>query len=443
MKREPPSIPEAADEGERDAAGPQPELGGTVSMRRDLPLMYGAQALRYLAPTILVPFYGRALGIESYGHLLLAMALMQIVWVIVEWGLPSTGSYEVATATSAAARGQLLGTQTAGRLLLALVVAPVALAAILLTPALNGDVVVSVLALSLGVASAFNMTWYFQGVGLLRMAAIIEVLGMALSTSLILWWVRSPTDTWIIPAVLLGVGVGSSAIQFCLAASPLPAGSIKCRRPLQAIRSSTLLFVDRGQTMLLGPICIFLLGFVAPASAVTALAVADRLMGVALALLNPINQVFSPQLARSVARMRLGAPAGDTHLLIRKVCWYSMGLYVLIASAGLALADHLIPLIFGPGYESVIAIFRTLCVTLLVLGSVSVLISSVLYPFRYDRDVALLSSVRLLSSCIFVVSLGVAGGAMGAALGRMLGAMLTLALLIIIFKRRSLSSIFL
>lgn len=412
-----------------------------TSMRRDLPLMYAAQALRYLAPLILVPFYGRALGIESYGHLLSAMALMQIVWLLVEWGLPATGFYEVAAATSAAERGQMLGRQTAGRVLLALVVAPAAVVAIFLTPTLKVDVIVSVLAVALGVASAFNLTWYFQGIGRLRTAAIIEVLGMALSTVLILWWVRLPTDAWIIPAVLLGVGVASSVFQFGLAMSPLPAGAIKWRAPLQAIKNSTLLFVDRGQTMLLGPLCIFLLGFVAPAAAVIAFAVADRLMSVGLALLTPLNQVFATQLARSVAQMRGGAPARDTHLLMRKVCQYSMGLYLLIASIGFALADHMIPLVFGPGYESVIRVFRTLCVALLLMGSVSVLVSSVLYPFRHDRDVAVLSSVRFFASCVLVVLLGTAG-AMGAAFGRLLGATLTLAVLVILFKRRSLWTVF-
>lgn len=427
-----------------DAAAASSEQTGSAqtSMRRDLPLMYVAQVLRYVAPMILVPFYGRRLGIESYGHLLSAMALMQIVWLIIEWGLPSTGFRDTATAESASQLGNLLGKQTAARLLLASLVAPVALVAVILTPALNTDVLVSSLALALGVVSAFNMTWYLQGVGRFRLAAVIEVLGLTVSTLLILTWVRSPSDAWIIPGTLLGVGACSSLLQFCLAAARLPRSSIKFRHALRTIRDSTLLFLDRGQTLMLGPLCVFLVGFVAPVAAVAAFAVADRLMGVALAFLNPLNQFFSVQVARSVTQMQQGAAVHDTHRLIRKVCRYSLSLHALVAGLGLMSADFVIPLIFGHGFEPVIAIFRVLCVALLFFGCVSVGVGNVLYPLRHDRDMAMLASVRLVATCFCVVVLAATSGAMGAAIGRLLGAVLTLVVLVIIFRRRSLWSIF-
>lgn len=438
MKRERPAAAEETDKNAAQAADLQRAPGGAASVRRDLLLMYAAQTLRYLAPMILVPFYGRILGIESYGHLLSAMALMQMVWLFIEWGLPSTGFRDLATATTAAARGKLLAAQLAARLLLTLCTLPPALLALHLTPALRADLLVSGLALALGVASAFNMTWFFQGVGRFRLAAVMEVLGLAISTAVILWWVRLPGDAWVIPGALLAVGAFSSLLQFWLAASPLPRGAIQFQNPWPAIRGSTMLFVDRGQTMMLGPLCVFLVGFVAPMAAVAAFAVADRLMGVAIALLGPLNQVFAVRLTHSVAQMQQGGDESVTYRLMRRFCIYLMGYYTLIASAGFLLADILIPLIFGSGYQQVVPVFRVLCGVLLCSGAAAVPMGIVLYPLRRDKEMALISAIRLLTTCAAVATLAAAAGSMGAASGRLIGAVLTLVALVVVFWRRSL-----
>ena len=438
MRRETPATTEVADESERDTAGPQPELASTVSMRRDLPLMYSAQALRYLAPMILVPFYGRILGIESYGHLLSAMALMQIVWLLVEWGLPSTGFLDAGATASNTERGELLGRQIAGRLLLAGVVVPFAVAVITLIPALRADFLVSLLALALGVVSAFNLTWYFQGLGKMRIAAVMEAFGMGSSTLLILLFMRSPHQAWVVPGALLLVSIVSTTIQYWLAAKSLPGTSIRLKIPFASVRQSTWLFFDRGQTMLLGPLAIFSFGLVGSAQAVAAFAVADRLMNVGLALLQPLNQIFSIRLIQSAERLRTGHPPEDTYRIMRKLSFYSFSFYTLIGSIGIFTASLSIPLIFGAGFDTAIPIFRILCLALIILGGVSALVTCVLFPLRYERDIALISTVRLVTSCVGVMLLGYAGGGDGAAWGRAFGAGLTFGMVVIALDNRSL-----
>ena len=442
MKRESPEVAQATDESDGPAASAQPIPGAAANMRRDLPLMYGAQALRYLAPIILVPFYGRILGIESYGHLLSAMALMQIVWLLCEWGLPSTGFLDAGATASNAERGELLGRQIAGRLLLVAFVVPSAVAAIVLIPALRADVFVSLLALALGVASAFNLTWYFQGLGQMRIAAAMEAFGMGSSTLLILWFMRSPNQAWIVPGALLFVALASTAVQYWLAATSLPWKSIRLATPFAAVRNSTWLFFDRGQTMLLGPLAIFSFGLVGSAQAVAAFAVADRLMSVGLALLQPLNQIFTVRLIQSAARLNAGHPPEDTYRIMRKMCFYSFSFYALIGSAGIFSAYFLIPLIFGIGFETAIPMFRILCIALIILGGISALVTCVFFPLRYEKDIALISTVRLVTSCVGVALLGYTGGGDGAAWGRAFGAGLTLTVVVIALDKRNLWRVF-
>ena len=114
-------------------------------MLRDIYLLYTTQLLRYLAPMVLLPFYGRVLGVGSYGQLLTAMALMQMVMVIVEWGFPSTGLRDVAAAQTAVSRGALIAEQLWARLFIGSVVFPLTLLIGLTIPALSSNVLVSIL----------------------------------------------------------------------------------------------------------------------------------------------------------------------------------------------------------------------------------------------------------------------------------------------------------
>lgn len=54
--------------------------------RSDLIFVYAAYTLRYLYLLLLIPFYGRVLGVEGYAVVLAAMSLMAIVWRFVDWG---------------------------------------------------------------------------------------------------------------------------------------------------------------------------------------------------------------------------------------------------------------------------------------------------------------------------------------------------------------------
>lgn len=410
------------------------------SFRRDLPLMYAAYALRYFAPLILVPFYGRALGIQAYGQLLSAMALMQIAWLLIEWGLPATGFRDAASALSERRKVHLLGQQLAGRLALSALVVPLGLVAVLFVPALATNRTVSTLALALGMASAFNMGWYFSGLSRFRLVATIEVTGLAISTVMTLLLVKSAADTWIIPALLLIVGISSSALQLLLAAREVSWRRIRLRHPFKAIRVSTLLFVERGQIMMLGPLCVFVAGFVVTPTALATFAVADRLMAAALALLNPLNQIFAGRIAMSVKEMRGGGTTLQTKQLIRQACGLSLVLYFIIACGALVSAPYVIPIILGAGYEDVTSVFQVLCAALIILGCGSTLAGNILYSLSYDKEVAAISTVRLASTVIFVAVLCSIYGAMGAALGRVAGASAALVAVALMLRRRSLWS---
>lgn len=101
--------------------------------RADFFFVYLAYTLRYLYLLLLIPFYGRVLGVEGYGVVLAAMSLMTIAWRFVEWGFATIGMREMATATPDRF-GVLMGHHLSARLLLTVAAILGGAAAIMLSP---------------------------------------------------------------------------------------------------------------------------------------------------------------------------------------------------------------------------------------------------------------------------------------------------------------------
>jgi PST family polysaccharide transporter len=72
--------------------------------RRDnasvIAFVYGGYLMRYVYLIIVVPFYGRILGVAEYGRVLASMSLMNVIWMLVSYGFTFVGMREVAKAHS-------------------------------------------------------------------------------------------------------------------------------------------------------------------------------------------------------------------------------------------------------------------------------------------------------------------------------------------------------
>src|SRR6218665_1542923 len=132
--------------------------------RADFVFVYVAYTLRYLYLLLLIPFYGRVLGVEGYGVVLAAMSLMTIVWRFVEWGFGTIGMRSMATAAPAQYSG-LFAQHISARLLLSVVALGFTGVAITLSPVLAAHPGAGFAGAMLGIVSAFNLGWYFTGSG--------------------------------------------------------------------------------------------------------------------------------------------------------------------------------------------------------------------------------------------------------------------------------------
>lgn len=125
--------------------------------------VYGGYLMRYVYLLIVVPLYGRILGVAEYGRVLASMSLMNVIWMLVGYGFTFVGMRDVSKAHSAAECNSIYSLHVSARLLMGLLGACIGVVGTMSSPVLSERPVIGLLATVLGIVSALNLGWLFQG----------------------------------------------------------------------------------------------------------------------------------------------------------------------------------------------------------------------------------------------------------------------------------------
>lgn len=175
---------------------------------RIIGFVYGGYLMRYVYLIIVVPFYGRMLGVAGYGRVLASMSLMNVIWMLVNYGFSPVGMRDVSKAQSNEECNDIFSLHVSARIVHGVVGGTIGLIATMCSPILSERPLIGVLATLLGIVSGMNLGWLFQGRHQFRTPIIIEVFGFLLSLVLVLSLVRGPDDAVWVLASLLIVGGG-------------------------------------------------------------------------------------------------------------------------------------------------------------------------------------------------------------------------------------------
>ncbi len=392
----------------------------------DFVFVYAAYCLRYVYLLVLIPFYGRVLGMEGYAVVLSALSLMNLVWIFNNWGLAPAGTRAIATASAPGQSSDIFGAQFSARLLLMLAVVPGALLAIQLSPLLAANRWAAWAAMALGVVSAFNLGWYYTGTHRPRTTVRLEVIGFVINLSLILALVRAPSDADLAVFLMLLSALTVSVIAYWSCRGEFRLDRlIQWRAGLQLIRSSGYLFLYISNAIFVGAALTYLLGLFASADMVGAYGAADRLVAAGISIMTPMGHIFIPKITALFATHRDGA-----YRLSRRVG----ALLLLVAALGAAVshwfAQPIVSLIFGHGFEQTAELLQVLSVVFPINAAIIVMGAYLFIPQHQERTLA---AVVIAGSAVAIGALVLMGNthqAMGAAYARIIGDATTLALLL-------------
>ena len=400
--------------------------GRSVSTKKSLFFTYGGYFFRYIQLLILIPFYGRVLGAEEYGKVLAAMSLFQVVWMIVDYGFPIVGARDLASTRDKAVIAREFGRQFTARLWMSPFGIALGVAGTLVSPILRADPALGLVATALGVVSAFNLAWYFQGTLHFRTSVMFEVAGFVINLVLILSVVHDAGDGLLVLMSLLVSGLACTVASYVIALRQIDIRSIRFSGTASLLRASTALFAYTGLSMIVASASTYLLSLFANATEVGYYGSAERLANVALSIMHPANQVLV-----GTVTWRLGSPETEAaaYAIMRKGLAV-MGAFGIVAFFGaLTLSPYLIPIIFGPGFDNSIPIMQLLGFMFPFAAVGQVACMYILIPLREDRLVTKITAVGAVCSLIAMLLLVRDFGGMGVASARVIGAVVTTLLL--------------
>ena len=384
---------------------------------RIIGFVYGGYLMRYVYLIIVVPFYGRMLGVAGYGRVLASMSLMNVIWMLVNYGFSPVGMRDVSKAQSEKECNDIFSLHVSARLAHALVGGTIGLIATMCSPVLSERPLIGVLATLLGIVSGMNLGWLFQGRHQFRTPIVIEVFGFVLSLVLVLTLVKGPDDAVWVLASLLVAGVASSIISYGLTIYQLGWPRLRWSGVVPLVRNSTMLFLYSSGSVVFTASSTYLLTLLSTPDQVGYFGAAERFATIALALMGPAAQVFIPTITRQLSQ---GDMEG-AHETTRHGATLLMGYGLLIFCGALALSPFVLPLILGASFEPSSHVLQIFAWMFPFAAFNEFVAGYVFVPRRKDR---LLAGVGIASGGINLAAalfLAPRYGAIGIAFARVIG----------------------
>jgi O-antigen/teichoic acid export membrane protein len=376
------------------------KINSNASMRISIFLVYFAHCFRYVYGLILIPFYGRILGVEEYGRLLVAMALYQIVWLVIEYGCPFNGVRDLAVTEDKNLIGKIFGQQFIARIYLLPIGVAIGFATIWLSPALLSAPQFGIWALALAIVSAFHIGWYFQGTFQYISQALIELVSFILSLGLILSLVHGEHDGALVIKCLFAVSATCIATSYLIAIRKFGIRRIHFGGGFTLIRNSTALFASRGLKVAMMHSFPYLLSLIATASEVGYYGAAEKIVLAGISFMQPIGQILIGKITKGLASEKTET---DSYLLMRK------GIIALILFGCLAtfvvtlLSPYLVPIVLGKAFSNSISIMQWLGLIFPFAAFNQAITSYVLIPLKKDHYVVKNSVINIFFSIVGII----------------------------------------
>jgi PST family polysaccharide transporter len=341
--------------------------------------LYFIQVINYLSPLVTFPHLARTLGSESFGKFLLAQAIAQHLFWILEYGFMFSATRQ---ASQVRYKPNELGKVLAGVIHARLLLLPVALLfgvlIAIFIPPLRGEwsIVGGLLLASIG--SSFNFIWFFQAVEMMSTVAVIEVSTRFLYTLGVFLLVRGPEDA-ALPLYLQALGLFlSNGLGFFWALEKVAWPGLS--GGLFWLRKGFNLFVYNLVTALYNNANLLLASLLLPMVQVSHYAAGERLVRPLVNLWAPINRLLFPRLSFQVIH---DPKEAHRWMLYGGAVLFSVGLG--LSGLIFLLAPFLVQVMLGPGYEEVTPLLKVMAFFLLFSALSSFLGFQVLLPLGREQ----------------------------------------------------------
>lgn len=263
------------------------------------------QVAGYIFPLITLPYLARVIGVDSFGKIAFASAV--IVWfqTVSDWGFNYTATRDVAKNRENSEKvHEIFSNIFWAKLLLMIISFVLLLIAIYIVPQFRENKTILLITFLVIPGNILFPDWFFQAIERMKYITILNLLSKLLFTLLIFLFIKEKSD-FILQPLFNSLGFilsGIIAMYFIIVK-----WKVKIKRPnlhviLQTIKESTDVFINNIVPNFYNSFSTLLLGFYGGSISNGLLDAGNRFVTISQQFMGVISRTFFPYLSRNIDR---------------------------------------------------------------------------------------------------------------------------------------------
>jgi len=324
------------------------------------------QGANYILPLITLPYLVITLGIEKFGILAFALAIIRYFTILIDYGFNLSATREISIHIKDKELISKIFTSVIVIKTILLIISFIILwLSIQWFDKLNQYQDVYYLTFLMLIGNVLFPVWYFQGIEKMKYITIINILSKTIFTIFIFVFIQTEDDYVYVPLInSIGIILGG-LVAFIIAIKNIKFTVPSCHYLQKTLYNSTSLFISNVSITLFTSSNVFILGIFTSDSTVGLYSSIERLMMAVKNLYVPLYQGIFPWLAKKNSE--------DTRLFIKKILPYitllSLSSTILIA----IFAEKILTLIYHNDIISSYAYILQIFSLISVLSAVNML----------------------------------------------------------------------
>jgi PST family polysaccharide transporter len=308
------------------------------------------QAANYVLPLIILPYLVRVIGMDKFGLVVFAQAVIQYFIIVTDFGFNLSATRDIATNRHDMNKtSNIFCAVFMVKLVLMLVCFGALCILVAFVDRFESDAVIYLLTFGMVIGNLLFPVWFFQGMEQMKYSTLVSISGKVLYLIGLFVFVRSEADYVLVPLLnsssLIIVGLGSMwiAVRKFNVRIVLP--------PFQAIvrqfKGSSQFFLSRISVSALSTFNTLMLGIFTTNEIVGLYAAAEKLYIAMKTAFSPLGQALYPYMA---SRANVA--------LFKKAFFGGLGAAVILSLTVFFLSGDLIELVFGAGLDQSADVLR-------------------------------------------------------------------------------------
>ena len=364
------------------------------------------QVASYIFPLLTIPYLARVIGVEGFGKIAFAAAVVVWLKTISDWGFNYTATRDVALNKDNLDKvSEIFSNVLWARIILMLISLLLLIIAIVTIPYFKENKNILLISFLLVPGNIFFPEWFFQAMERMKFITILSLISKMVFTLLIFIFIKEKSDFILQPLFMsLGFIVSGFFATYIIIAK----WNIKIHKPdfkevYKTIKGSTDVFINNIMPNLYNSFSVVLLGFYGGSVANGLLDAGSKFINISQQFLKIISRVFFPLLSRKM----------DSHNLYAKINIY---LSIIACISLFILAPFIINFFYTDEFLSAVTVLRIMSISIIASALISTFGTNFMIVKGYERVLRNITMVCSLVGFILAFPLVSLYGYIGAAI---------------------------